>query len=280
MIYIVGEGAVFCHRVMAKTFLVCPGSFDDFQVNHINGDKADFRLNNLEWCTASENSTHAYITGLRPDNRKVEIMDLRTGDCQEFYSLQACARHFNRNAAPICRYLQGEHDKPFMGFFNVRYVGDEWKPVERSDLGKSVNGLPKEIVAIREDDKKYLFESYMGASRFTSVSKYKVVKSACELSDNPINGWRFRFSDAFDLEEVKKMERHSIGYRATAPDRKPVPIIVTDTLTNEVVHWNSTEEFANVHSVKKNTLQKAILVNGGCWKHFNVKYAKSGSLAA
>lgn len=47
------------HRLVLKAFQPRLDA-NEFQVNHLNGSKTDNRLPNLEWCTASENSTHAY----------------------------------------------------------------------------------------------------------------------------------------------------------------------------------------------------------------------------
>lgn len=56
------------HRLLAQAFIPNPGSKP--QVNHINGDKADNRLANLEWVTRSENQLHAYRSGLQVGHKK------------------------------------------------------------------------------------------------------------------------------------------------------------------------------------------------------------------
>lgn len=51
------------HRYVAETFI--PKVEGKTYVNHINGIKSDNRVENLEWCTHTENMRHARDTGLQ-----------------------------------------------------------------------------------------------------------------------------------------------------------------------------------------------------------------------
>lgn len=91
------------HRLVATTFY---GENDpSLQVNHIDGNKLNNHIKNLEFVTGSENVQHAYATGIRrPSGGRGPIQKIRiieTG--QIFDNMAECARYINGDSGNICK---------------------------------------------------------------------------------------------------------------------------------------------------------------------------------
>lgn len=64
LLYNSGTRTTFrAHRLVAEAFI--PNTDNKPHVNHIDGNKVNNCVDNLEWCTIQENNIHAYSSGLK-----------------------------------------------------------------------------------------------------------------------------------------------------------------------------------------------------------------------
>jgi HNH endonuclease/NUMOD4 motif/NUMOD1 domain len=82
----INKKSYLIHRLVALTFIENPENKE--QVNHIDGNKLNNQLDNLEWVTNKENQLHKHKIGLGNNfTRRIVQYDLNENKIQEFESI-------------------------------------------------------------------------------------------------------------------------------------------------------------------------------------------------
>jgi hypothetical protein len=107
------------HRIIALTFIDNPENKE--QVNHIDGNKLNNAVNNLEWVTNKENQIHKYKIGLGNNyTRKIVQYDLEMNKIKGFNSIIEASKELNIGKSNIFGVLT--NSRKTAGGFIFRYL--------------------------------------------------------------------------------------------------------------------------------------------------------------
>ena len=124
------------HRIIAETLL--PNPLNQKQINHINGNKKDNRLENLEWIDNSKNTQHAYDNNLYKFKKRaypINVYDLEGVFIKQFPSIRQTAEQLNLNRKTISAILNKEKANNYPYIFE--YADESVETIESITLKKN-----------------------------------------------------------------------------------------------------------------------------------------------
>lgn len=92
-------------RIVATTFY----GYDldtELTVNHIDGNRYNNDINNLELISREENSRHGHEFGLYTTSKPMTLKDLKTGDIYHFKSQTQASRFMGKNVSYIANAIR------------------------------------------------------------------------------------------------------------------------------------------------------------------------------
>lgn len=232
------------HRLVAIAFIDNPHDLP--QVNHIDGNKRNNHVSNLEWCTGEYNVNHAITNGL------IKTIPIMVGDCR-CYSMNQAARHLGVSISTVREALDGTRLSCNVNGLPVYYLGSE----PRADRARrKPTAKPRAGRAVSVDGE--IFPSVRAAARFLETDT-AIVRAA--LNGDTVSGMVKGHVISEPGKEPKTRERKKADQTNHAGGKPKKRVKVNETV------FDSVANAAKYFGVSRKTLRHHIAASGeykGC----------------
>lgn len=106
------------HRLVATLFIPNPNGCE--YVNHIDSNRLNNHVSNLEWCTPAENNHHARAKGRYNDCKAVVCINDETGDTVMCDSMTEACKVVNAKLELLSRIINGKRSNLINGWWVER----------------------------------------------------------------------------------------------------------------------------------------------------------------
>ncbi len=111
------------HRLVAELYLDKPESMEELQVNHLDGNRSNNKVENLQWVTPKEHSRYTFDFGKKKQMKKTVLMiDPKSNDIiNSFDSVREASDKTGINYSAIANVARGVHGYKTAGGFIWKY---------------------------------------------------------------------------------------------------------------------------------------------------------------
>lgn len=193
------------HRLVAEAFI--PNPEHKPQVNHINGNKQNNYVENLEWVTAKENNRHAIVTGLRKKNNSkiVNQYDLNGNFIKNWHSIRTIEKELKIANSSITACCKGKLKTA--GGFTWRYYNEETKNnnINIDLTNRFFKSERARKVEQYDLEKNYIktWNSLREIERKTKMS-HSNISDCCKGKYKTVYGYIWRFTKGYGIPERKE----------------------------------------------------------------------------